>query len=255
MSSDARAHVFYKIANAPVLAYPFPHFYVESVFPEDFYRQLLASLPPLARYARLGETGSVTPGAYPERFVLNPVELAKGEPPDASGPFWSSLVDWMEGGEFSRLLLGKFDRYVIENFGTGNEFRIDQDTRLIRDFTNYAIAPHTDTPRKLVSLLFYLPRDDRMRHLGTSIFEPREEGFTCDGTMHHRFEDFRKVYTAPFLPNTLFAFFRNDRSFHGVEPIADEKIERDLLLYNIYVNKIVRMVPPRKGFRWPWARG
>jgi hypothetical protein len=40
----------------------------------------------------------------------------------------------------------------------------------------------------------------------------------------------------------------------GVQPIAETRIERDLLLYNIYVNKIVRMIPPRKGFRWPWSR-
>jgi hypothetical protein len=254
MSLDARAHVFYKIANAPVLAYPYPHFYIESVFPDEYYGQLLAALPPAARYTPLGETGSVTPGAYPERFIFDPAELTKCDPPDASARFWKSLLEWMEGGEFSRLLLGKFDRFVIENFGIGNEFRIDQDTRLIRDFTNYAIAPHTDTPRKLVSLLFYLPRDDSMRHLGTSIFEPLDPEFTCDGTKHHRFADFRKMFTAPFRPNTLFAFFRTDRSFHGVEPIADTNIERDLLLYNIYVNKIVRMTPPRKGFRWPWSR-
>jgi hypothetical protein len=39
-----------------------------------------------------------------------------------------------------------------------------------------------------------------------------------------------------------------------VVPIADTRIECHLLLYNICINKIVRMTPPLKGFRWPWLR-
>jgi hypothetical protein len=254
MSFDARAHLFYRVANAPVMLYPFPHFYLDSVFPDDFYRELLDRLPPLSAYTPLSETGTVPAGTYKERFSLDPLHLGETDPPSPHAPFWRDIVQWMEDGEFSRLLLGKFDSAVTERFGTGNEFRIDQDTRLIRDFTNFAIGPHTDSPRKLVSLLFYLPKDDRMSHLGTSIFEPVDPDFRCEGVRHYGFEGFRKSFTAAFRPNTLFAFFKTDRSFHGVEPIAEAQIERDLLLYNIYVNKIVHMVPPKKGFRWPWSR-
>ena len=38
-----------------------------------------------------------------------------------------------------------------------------------------------------------------------------------------------------YKPNTLFAFIKNDRSFHGVEPIGDEEVLRDILLYDIRV--------------------
>jgi hypothetical protein len=40
----------------------------------------------------------------------------------------------------------------------------------------------------------------------------------------------------PYLPNTLFAFVKNDRSFHGVEPIRDQDYRRHLLLYDIKCN-------------------
>jgi hypothetical protein len=254
MSFDARAHLFYRVANAPVLSYPFPHFYLESVFPDDYYRQMLESLPPQSAYVPLADTGTVRPGTYRERFSLDPAEYARTEPQTPATQLWGELVQWMEGGEFANLLLRKFEAAMVSRFGHSNEFRYDQETRLFRDFTNFSIGPHTDSPRKLISLLFYLPRDDSMRHLGTSIFEPLEPGFTCEGTRHHDFANFRRVYTAPFRPNTLFAFGKTDNAFHGVVPIADAQIERNMLLYNIYLNKLVRMVPPRRGIRWPWSR-
>jgi hypothetical protein len=254
MPLDPRAHLYYRVANAPLLAYPFPHFYLESVFPDDFYRQMQDALPPLARYVPLAETGTVSAGAYPERFSLDPREFGRAEPHSPSAMLWQNIVQWLEDGQFARLLLDKFESAMASRFGPGNDFSVLQDTRLIRDFTNYAIGPHTDAPRKLVSLLFYLPNDDSMAHLGTSIFEPLEAGFECDGTRHYGFEPFRKVFTAPFKPNSLFAFCKTGNAFHGVEPIADAKIERNLLLYNIYLNKITQTAQPDRGIRWPWSR-
>ena len=62
-----------------------------------------------------------------------------------------------------------------------------------------------------------------------------------------------------FAPNSLFGFLKTDRSFHGVEEIGDQDIERNSLLYNIYVNKVVTRSPhagsaasPKRW--WPWAR-
>ena len=111
------------------------------------------------------------------------------------------------------------------------------DCRLVRDLTRYAISPHTDTPTKLVSLLFYLPPDERLAHLGTSIYAPKAAEMSFDPARHLPFEAFKKVATMPFKPNSLFAFLRTDRSFHGVDQINEEGVVRDLLLYNIYVAK------------------
>jgi hypothetical protein len=35
------------------------------------------------------------------------------------------------------------------------------------------------------------------------------------------------------VPNTLFAFMKTANSFHGVEPIREAGIRRDLMLYDI----------------------
>jgi hypothetical protein len=55
--------------------------------------------------------------------------------------------------------------------------------------------------------------------------------------MRHPFEHFRRVHTMEYLPNTLFAFMKTNDSFHGVEPITQPDVQRDLLLYDIKVIK------------------
>lgn len=244
MSFDAESQVLYRIANAPLLRHPFPHLYVAEVFPADFYRELRARLPELAAYKRLDETGTVAKGMYQERFVCSLSDLEENEFAGNKGTFWAELTSWLSADAFARAILEKFRDGLVERFGEGIEPRFEADLRLVRDFTNYAILPHTDTPRKLVSLLFYLPADDSMRHLGTSIYIPKDPTLRCDGTLLHPFEMFRKAATMEFRPNSLFAFFKTDRAFHGVDQIADQGIARDLLLYNIYVTKLVGNRPP-----------
>ncbi len=75
----------------------------------------------------------------------------------------------------------------------------------------------------------------RTKHLGTSIYVPRDPSFRCRGGPHHPHELFHKVRTMEYKPNSLFAFIKNDRSFHGVEPIGDADVLRDILLYDVRV--------------------
>ena len=61
----------------------------------------------------------------------------------------------------------------------------------------------------------------------------------------------------PYRPNSLFAFFKTDLAFHGVDRIEREHVTRDLLLYNIYVNKVVGTKPEKPArlrAAWPWQR-
>ena len=46
-----------------------------------------------------------------------------------------------------------------------------------------------------------------------------------------------------YKPNSLFAFFKTDTSFHRVEPIKDELVERDILLYDVQVLNLGREMP------------
>jgi len=257
MSSDAEQFAFYQVANAQVREYPFPHFYIHPIFPESFYRTLRDHLPDISAYRPLDETGTVSKGAFPERFICDVEDLEEPGNGDGSGSFWGDLNTWLTGPSFAKLLLHKFHDALTDRFGSGAQVRTTIESRLVRDYSNYAIAPHTDTPRKLVSLLFYVPPDDSMVDLGTSIYAPKDPSLRCEGTNQHTFEQFNKVATMAFRPNSLFGFFKTDRAFHGVDRIAAPGIVRDLLLYNIYVGKVVSAQPPKVGntaSTWPWEQ-
>lgn len=232
--ADIEQHVSYQIANAPVRAYPFPHLYVENVFPEDFYAELLDRLPELSSYQCIEQGGTVKKtGAYAARHVCRLPEATRGD------AFWDELSGWMLGDAFMHLVLEKFRPEVEARFEPGQQVAVSREARLVRDFTTYAISPHTDHPKKLLSFLFYLPRDTRQSHLGTSVYVPSQRGFEFHGGKHLPFEHFRRVATMRYAPNSLFAFARSDVSFHGVEPITDTDVERNLLLYNVYAGEAV----------------
>jgi hypothetical protein len=101
---------------------------------------------------------------------------------------------------------------------------------LIRDVAGYHIGPHTDSPQKVITVLFYLPSDESLVGAGTSIYVPRDSSFTCEGGPHYEAKDFVINYTMPFKPNSAFAFLKSNNSFHGVEPCEGT---RDVLLYDI----------------------
>ena len=238
MIFDVEQAVRYKLANAPVSVYPFPHMSISDIFPPGWSGRMRGDLPPLSSYAPLGKGGSVSEGAYEDRYITSVEDLQQVKGGEAIARFWGDLAQWMMGEGFIQFLLQKFAPHAQARFAGKGNFRFRSDFRLIRDLTHYAIGPHTDTPSKVFSLLYYLPKDDRMAHLGTSIYLPEDSGFTCIGGPHYPFEGFRKIYTAPFLPNSLFLFFKTVNSFHGVDKIQDPGIERDVLLYNIYVDPV-----------------
>jgi hypothetical protein len=237
MSSAVEEHVIYQIANAPLREYPYAHIYIENIFPPDFYAQLRAHWPGPSALTSLAESGRVPKGAYPERFVVpfTPAGIARMNPDHRD--FWTQFADWLLAGRFITVMIDKFERHVKLRFGEDFHRRcsFEVDSLVVRDLTNYSIGPHTDLPHRLLSMLFYCPDDDRYSHLGTSLYVPRDPGFRCKGGPHYPHRHFDKVKTMAYKANSLFAFVKNNHSFHGVEPISDQNVQRDVLLYDIRV--------------------
>ena len=236
MSSAVEEHVIYQITNAPMREYPYPHIYVENVFPDDFYSALRINWPDSSALVSIGDTGRVSKGHYAERFILPLSPLGIDKLPENRRSFWVEFGDWFLDSRFLIAMIDKFDRFVKERFGGEvSRYGFKTDALVVRDHTNYKIGPHTDAPHRLLSMLFYCPDDASRKHLGTSIYTPLDPGFRCKGGAHHPRKQFQKVMTMEYKPNSMFAFFKTDHSFHGVDPINDESVMRDLLLYDIRV--------------------
>lgn len=263
MSFDVEEYVRYQIGNAQLRQYPFPHFYVRPVFPEDFYQELLTHLPPTEVLKPIGEYGTsgqldTNTGkmkAVEPRFIADLSTLEEDEEARGAGHLWRDVSTWLLSDAFRDFMVHRFEAGMRERFGDYERVVTEVDGRFVRDFTQYLIHPHTDQPRKLVSLLFYLAPDESLRRHGTVVFRPLDPAMRCEGSARHDFHLFKKVATMPFMPNALFGFFKTNYSFHGVEEIKDQRIERNVLLYNIYVNKVVKKKASAAGRRWwPLAR-
>jgi hypothetical protein len=208
-------HVIYNLRNAPIAAYPFPHFQARGVFPDgssdDFFDTFVASLDTLPYAAN-------EDGKYKGRAFADPRSV-----PGLAG-FYTT--------KFASTVLSLFGNAYHERFsGDSGNPPVTMDLRLIRDTGGYSIGPHTDARWKLVSLLFYL---DGPYDTGTSIYVPRVPGTICPGGPHHPFEPFIEVHRAPFIPNSCVGFWKTDNAWHGVAPLPADSPQRDLLLYNLY---------------------
>ena len=233
----AVAHAAQAIAAAKIRELPFPHIYVEQIFPADFYAQMRAMLPAYEAYERLLDTGRVGQAYSKARLVLMPDEASLAELTPAAREFWGELFNALLTEDFARVVMTCFADAIAERFASdaeedGGNLFVTWESFLIRDRASYALGPHTDSPRKLVSMLFYMARDAQYPDLGTSFYAPVEPGFVCPGGPHHAFDGFRHLGTLPYVPNTLAAFPKSNRCFHGVEPVGDG-FERDLLFFDL----------------------
>ncbi len=237
MESDVLQHVMDRLTNAQIVASPYPHFYIENIFPDDFYQEILANLPDNASFQGVSQTGKVDPRTYLERRVLILQEDELMKLPFFHFLFWSKFTSSIKSDSWCSTLLRKFDPYIRQRFGAHYEkVKFSSTAELVRDGTNYAIGPHTDHPIRVLTLLFYFPRSKDQAHLGTSLYQPLDPSFECEGFTHHCFKGFKKLHTFPFLPNSVFGFVKSNHSFHGREPILDKGVERNLINYYLQWN-------------------
>ena len=234
MDESVFNHLLYRIANAQIHTYPYTHFYIENIFPPDFYDEMIGKFPDEAQFKSLVEMGNAPPGTYENRYVLplKPNDLS--QLPFDQLMFWSHFSQAFAQEVWPKTLLGKFHSDIRNRFGDHYlHTAFYSKVELLSDQSEYAIGPHTDHPRRVLTLLFYLPSSTKQAHLGTSLYRPKDPYFRCEGLKHHTHEGFTKVFKVPFLPNSVFGFIKSDHSFHGVESIGKQECPRRLLNYTL----------------------
>ena len=87
------------------------------------------------------------------------------------------------------------------------------------------LRPHSDSPRKYISLLMYFPDEncDDINY-GTSFWSFQRGNYNNVPIINEAdFQNFKKnsklIYRTPFIKNCFFGFIRSDFSWHSVEPI------------------------------------
>lgn len=223
-------HFIDRLRTAGVQPDPFPHYYLEEVFPNDYYRNLLQHLPASDVYENLYEVTDLKLDHFRHRDQRDMNEgWTERLPPDRK-LFWDSFNEWFLGPELAHA--------VLESFSSQRASwpEVSVESQFICHRPGYFLGPHSDLYTKLVVLLIYLAPDHSVEHLGTSLYRPKDPSFTCPDSKHYSFEDFIRVKTAPYRPNSLLAFMRSDISFHGLEPLSTAG--RDVIQYVLHDKQV-----------------
>ena len=223
-------HFMARLRSATVETDPFPHYVLDQVFPDDYYRELLRHLPDSTVYENLYEVTDLKLDHFRHRDQRDMNHGWTDRLPANQREFWGSFNQWFLSEDVARA--------VLESFGWESWPAVSVESQFIRHRAGYFLGPHSDLHTKLVVLLLYLAPDDGAEHLGTSLYRPKQAGFSCPNSKHYAFEDFDRVKTAPYRANSLLAFVRSDISFHGLEPLSERDVAttagRDVIQYVIH---------------------
>ncbi|VVC77121.1 hypothetical protein AQUSIP_24480 [Aquicella siphonis] len=202
---------------------PSDNFFIEDVFPPELYAQILSRLPSDDEYEFIEHPDAVLPDGTRTRKLLDLTdESIKNLNPDHQA-FWHEIKRMLVSDVLQKALVQKFTRRIKERFGEQWQHwpKMINVPIFYRDFPGYFISEHTDAPFKVITMQFYLPKDESQIHLGTSFHRKKNHGFEL-------------LKTNPFKPNSAYAFVRTDNSWHSVKQMAAHESKRDSLALTIY---------------------
>ncbi len=226
---------------------PFPHIYLQSAFPSHVYGEMLDGLPGLecfrpdnpakygaaARKFHSTSDGAPAPASCRYTMPLDDAHLVRV--PEAQRTLWTCVSAALRSEELKQRVFAVFAADLCRRFRADERglARIDAHPRptLVRDLSGYWIAPHPDTRAKIVTVQFYLARDDSQRALGTTLYRRRLLNPRVLLSLSNMFEPVRRL---EFLPNTGYLFPVGSRSWHGREEVPAGAGERNSILLVYY---------------------
>lgn len=236
MFSDVRRHVIYQIASAATRTYPFTHLVIDDVFPAAFYAKMQALLPDDGDYTPLVQTGRVSATYSPRRLAFFERETNSNRLSAAQRTFWTDAFAALHHEDLGAWILAKFYDVIAARLGLeAPDAHMDLQTEifLMRDLDSYMLGPHTDSPSKVASVLFYLPANAARPELGTTLYAPKDPNFVCQGGPHYDGTKFDQITTIPYRPNTMLAFPKTTTCFHGVERVTGPNSRRDIMVFDL----------------------
>jgi len=236
---SAVKHMVDAVDRAWVDEQPFPHFLVEGLFPDDVYREMLASLPDPSLYTPVSYERHADHGVS-NRGKFGMTEEYISQLPHRQRAIWSAVRDALGSPEFKqavfdRLSLGLAYRYGIPETEAARTpgYALPE---LLRETKGYRIKPHPDTRRKVVTMQIALPPDNNRPNLGTQFYRRNWSPMA----LLREPRGFEIVKQSPFLPNMAYAFVvlntLRHKSWHGRTTLRGNSEVRNTIL-NIWYAK------------------
>lgn len=206
---------------------PFPHVYLENVFPSAYYSSLLDHLPATDYYRELRHRDAMQPDGHSARrkFYLFPEHIVLL--PAAQRHVWLELSRALRSRRLQDAFKRKFRAALERRFRRSvDRLSFYPVPMLLQDLPGYRIGIHGDSLRKALTVQLYLPRDDSQAHLGTVLHESR------DGSAAER------VKRLPFAPASGYALpVLYHESWHSVVRTGPGDGVRNSVMLTYYVQE------------------
>lgn len=240
-----------KIINSKYQTNPWVHKYINNIFPNELYSDILEHLPTKEHYKTwvdLDKNAKLT-NYSPERYMIQFGSTEFKKLDDKIKLFFNNVFNILCSNNLQKAILNVFKDTINHRFSTLGEYekskigvknyQLTVSGSLVKDFTKYSLGAHTDSFHKLVTFLFYLPKNNQLSNLGTSLFSSKKNICEKDCVKHfNEFEtkeNFKLEKKCEFLPNSLFIFPRTNYTYHGVSEVNIDNNERNLLQFNYHI--------------------
>lgn len=238
VAQEVVKHVIAAVEAAEAADEPYCHYYVENVFPESIYADMLDRMPEAQHYRPLNlkEWSRANGESTRDRLFLS--EEGLETLPEQDRAFWLAIARALTSDALKQVIFRKLAKDIALRFNCSEEEAVDIEAFpravLMRDTEGYRIKPHPDGTSRIVTMLYYLPPDDSQEDLGTSVYVREPWTRRLFG------KSFREVRRFPFRRNSSCAFVVNrlpsKTSWHGRELVGADAGVRNLILCQYRVN-------------------
>ena len=238
------AHLVRRLDEISTCEVPYPHFWLREVFPADIYTQMLERMPADADFLPLKAERFYRQDGVSTRLSLPVLTHHLQKLPGDNADFWLGIHDVLHSATLKRAVYRKLAPGLMYRYGVPaaqvEELPGVPAPRFFRERDGYAITPHPDTRRKIVTFQFALPEDRSQLDLGTGIYVRSLAPADWIG-QPSGFRGFRKVQQYPFEPNSAFAFSvlnsLGKKSWHGREKLDGDSGVRNSILTIYYATQ------------------
>ncbi|HLQ19079.1 MAG TPA: hypothetical protein VK146_08870 [Tabrizicola sp.] len=213
-------HMVRSISRTPVDDTPCKHAMLKDLFPQDVYRDILSNIPDMPAFRPMHLEMFHDDKGVSTRDLIELPELGvrRIARTDQQRLWWAVGAATMSRQVKSAVFAGLADD-LAPVFGCApgevNNQPVLVSTALRRETESYYMDPHFDDLPRVATMLIYLPEDDSLDGLGTSLYDYAPKWQRPFRKAH------REKRRAPFLPNTGFYFSGNRRKvrpgWHGFE--------------------------------------